>query len=62
MKTLRLEENCLQLSSIPLAILNESSISMIALEGNLFEMKEFMNLEGYDAYMERYTAVKKKMF
>ncbi|KAE8741373.1 hypothetical protein FOCC_FOCC013073 [Frankliniella occidentalis] len=62
LKTLRLEENCLQLSAVPLAILTESSISMIALEGNLFEMKEFMNLEGYDAYMERYTAVKKKMF
>lgn len=62
LKTLRLEENCLQLSSVPHAILTESSISIIALEGNLFEMKEFMNLEGYDAYMERYTAVKKKMF
>ncbi|KAK3929708.1 Leucine-rich repeat-containing protein 57 [Frankliniella fusca] len=62
LKTLRLEENCLQLSAVPLAILTESSISTIALEGNLFEMKEFMNLEGYDAYMERYTAVKKKMF
>lgn len=62
LKTLRLEENCLQLSAVPPAILNQSSISMIALEGNLFEMKEFMNLEGYDAYMERYTAVKKKMF
>lgn len=62
LKTLRLEENCLQLSSVPLSILTQSSISTIVLDGNLFEMKEFMNLEGYDAYMERYTAVKKKLF
>lgn len=62
LKTLRLEENCLQMSAVPQAILTESAISMIALEGNLFEMKEFMKLEGYDLYMERYTAVKKKMF
>ncbi|XP_032684155.1 leucine-rich repeat-containing protein 57 [Odontomachus brunneus] len=62
LKTLRLEENCLQLSSIPLRILKNSKISVMALEGNLFEMKQFANLDGYDTYMERYTAVKKKMF
>jgi Leucine-rich repeat (LRR) protein len=62
LKTLRLEENCLQLSSVPLKILKLSKISMLALEGNLFEMKQFANLDGYDTYMERYTAVKKKMF
>lgn len=62
LKTLRLEENCLQLSSIPLRILKDSKISVLALDGNLFEMKQFANLDGYDTYMERYTAVKKKMF
>lgn len=62
LKTLRLEENCLQLNAIPPQILKESQISMLALEGNLFEMKQFMNMDGYDVYMERYTAVKKKMF
>ncbi|XP_020294719.1 leucine-rich repeat-containing protein 57 isoform X1 [Pseudomyrmex gracilis] len=62
LKTLRLEENCLQLNSVPLRILKDSNVSMLALEGNLFEMKQFANLDGYDAYMERYTAVKKKMF
>lgn len=62
LKTLRLQENCLQLNSIPRAILTQSNISMIAVEGNLFDMKNFMELEGYDVYMERYTAVKKKMF
>ncbi|EZA53684.1 hypothetical protein DMN91_007773 [Ooceraea biroi] len=62
LKTLRLEENCLQLSSVPLKILKDSKVSVLALEGNLFEMKQFANLDGYDTYMERYTAVKKKMF
>lgn len=62
LKTLRLEENCLLLNSVPLKILKESKVSVLALEGNLFEMKQFANLDGYDTYMERFTAVKKKMF
>lgn len=62
LKTLRLEENCLQLTAIPGRLLTDSKVSLLTLEGNLFEMKSFTNLEGYDTYMERYTAVKKKMF
>lgn len=62
LKTLRLEENCLQLNALPVRILKESNISNMALEGNLFEMKQFADLDGYEVYMERYTAVKKKMF
>ncbi|KAK9498274.1 hypothetical protein O3M35_002944 [Rhynocoris fuscipes] len=61
LKTLRLQENCLSLNSIPCEILKQSNISTLSVEGNLFEMKQFVNLEGYDAYMERYTAVKKKL-
>lgn len=62
LKTLRLEENCLQLSAIHPAILGESKISNLAVDGNLFEVKELSELDGYDLYMERFTAVKKKMF
>uniref|UniRef100_A0A1B6J3X3 Leucine-rich repeat-containing protein 57 n=1 Tax=Homalodisca liturata TaxID=320908 RepID=A0A1B6J3X3_9HEMI len=62
LKTLRLEENCLQIAAIPSELLTNSKVSLLTLEGNLFEMKSFANLEGYDSYMERYTAVKKKMF
>uniref|UniRef100_A0A6V7JN14 Leucine-rich repeat-containing protein 57 n=1 Tax=Bracon brevicornis TaxID=1563983 RepID=A0A6V7JN14_9HYME len=62
LKILRLEENCLQLNAVPPRILKDSKISNIALEGNLFENKQIAHLEGYDQYMERYTAVKKKMF
>lgn len=61
LKTLRLEENCLHLTSIHPRLLAESNISNLALEGNLFELKQLADIEGYDAYMERFTAVKKKL-
>ncbi|XP_026164171.1 leucine-rich repeat-containing protein 57 [Mastacembelus armatus] len=60
LKVLRLEENCLELSSIPLSILSESQVSLFSVEGNLFEVKKLQDLEGYDKYMERFTATKKK--
>lgn len=62
LKTLRLEENCLQANAIPIRLLTDSTVSNLALDGNLFSSKQFSELEGYDKYMERYTAVKKKMF
>ncbi|XP_055677575.1 leucine-rich repeat-containing protein 57 [Lutzomyia longipalpis] len=62
LKTLRLEENCLQITAITPRILKESVICNLALDGNLFSSKQFTDLDGYDTYMERYTAVKKKMF
>lgn len=62
LKTLRLEENCLQITSIPTKILSESVISNISIDGNLFNNKQFTELEGYKIYEERFTAVKKKMF
>jgi len=61
LKTLRLEENCLSLDAIPSTILAESKVSLIALEGNLFDVKKLDGVEGYEKYMERYTAVKRKM-
>lgn len=61
LKALRLEENCLQLATFPVKILKESNISLLNMDGNLFEMKQFMDLDGYDMYMERYTAVKHKV-
>ncbi|KAG5892639.1 hypothetical protein JTB14_025436 [Gonioctena quinquepunctata] len=62
LKTLRLEENCLQLCSIPTRILSDSKISNLLVDGNLFESKQLAFIGGYESYMERYTAVKKKMF
>ncbi|KAA0197344.1 hypothetical protein HAZT_HAZT006764 [Hyalella azteca] len=62
LKTLRLEENCLQLSALPLGLLTDSQVSLLCLTGNLFSSKQLEETEGYDKYMERYTATKKKMF
>nr|XP_046269102.1 leucine-rich repeat-containing protein 57 [Scatophagus argus] len=60
LKVLRLEENCLELSAIPLSILRDSQVSLFSVEGNLFEVKKLRDLDGYDKYMERFTATKKK--
>lgn len=60
LKVLRLEENCLELSSIPPSVLKDSQVSLFSVEGNLFEVKNLRDLEGYDKYMERFTATKKK--
>lgn len=60
LKVLRLEENCLELSMLPHCILSDSQISLLAVEGNLFEIKMLRDLEGYDKYMERFTATRKK--
>ncbi|KAG0719168.1 Leucine-rich repeat-containing protein 57 [Chionoecetes opilio] len=62
LKTLRLEENCLAIAGIPEALLMDSQVSLLCVDGNLFKMKEFEEAPGYSKYMERYTAVKKKMF
>jgi len=61
LKTLRLEENCLAIDSIPKSLLAESKVSLLAIEGNLFDVKKLNGVEGYDKYMERYTAVKRKL-
>lgn len=60
LKVLRLEENCLDLSAVPQTVLTQSQVSLLSLEGNLFEVKKLRDLEGYDQYMERFTATKKK--
>ncbi|XP_031625817.1 leucine-rich repeat-containing protein 57 [Contarinia nasturtii] len=62
LKTLRLEENCLPITEIHSAILKESQVSNLYLDGNLFPSKKFNELDGYEEYMERYTAVRKKIF
>lgn len=62
LKTLRLEENCLSVNAIPTRVLKDSKISNLLLDGNLFEMRQFAEADGYDQYVERYTAVKKKLF
>ena len=61
MKTLRLEENCLAVGAIPTALLTDSTVSTLNLNGNLFNQKQLAESDGFDKYMERYTAVRRKM-
>jgi Leucine-rich repeat (LRR) protein len=62
LKVLRLEENCLQLQAVPEKILADSQISLLAIDGNLFESKDLHAREGWEKYMERFTATKKKLY
>lgn len=61
LKTLRLEENCLNLDSIPKELLVDSPVSTMNLNGNLFSEKQFADCDGYDKYLARYTAVRRKL-
>ncbi|KHJ43308.1 leucine Rich repeat-containing domain protein [Trichuris suis] len=61
LKVLRVEENCLAADSFWCKILSDSQIALLAVEGNLFDMREFRELDGYQRYMERFTATKRKM-
>ncbi len=36
-------------------------MSTLSLAGNLFDEKKLLDVAGYDKYMERYTAVKRKL-
>lgn len=48
LKVLRLEENCLEISAFTPQILKHSQIALLAIEGNVFDVKQFNNREGYD--------------
>nr|CAD7256227.1 unnamed protein product [Timema shepardi] len=57
LKTLRLEENCLQLSAIHSSILADSKVSILALDGNLFDKKNLADIEGFDKYMDSFSVL-----
>ena len=48
LKVLRLEENCLEMSAFTPKILRDSNISLLAIDGNVFDNKSFQALDGYD--------------
>lgn len=62
LKILKLESNCLSLSAIPKSLLKDSRVSSLLVVGNLFDIKDFEHVDGYENYMQRYTETKKKMF
>ena len=45
---LRLEENCLEISAFTPQIMKHSQIALLAVAGNVFDVKQFNDLDGYD--------------
>ena len=48
LKVLRLEENCINLMGVPPSILQNSSISLLCLEGNPLQLRELQELPEYE--------------
>jgi len=61
LKTLRLDRNNLTLDIVPVNLLTNSNVSLISFEGNRFDEKAFQGKEGYEQYMERFTASRRKL-
>lgn len=62
LKILRVEENCLSIEAFSSRLLKNSNIYMLSVSGNVFDEKDLRTLDGYEDYMERFTANKKKMY
>jgi Leucine-rich repeat (LRR) protein len=60
LKVLRLEQNVLDLNAIPTTLMTESTVSLLSIDGNLFTQKQFEQKDGYESYMERFTATRRK--
>ncbi|CAF0884089.1 unnamed protein product [Rotaria sp. Silwood1] len=61
LKTLRLDRNNLDLDSIPVNLLADSNLSLLSYDGNRFDEKAFQGKEGYEQYMQRFTASRRKL-
>ena len=48
LKVLRVQENTLELMGLPPALLSDSNISLLCVEGNLFELRELHELPEYE--------------
>ena len=56
LKVLRIEENCLALEAVTPQLLKESQISLLAVDGNLFEVKQLREADGQIRYIEYYNS------
>ncbi|UJR21068.1 hypothetical protein I4U23_024168 [Adineta vaga] len=61
LKTLRLNRNNILLDVIPNGLLTDSNLSLLSYEGNRFDEKAFQGKEGYEQYMQRFTASRRKL-
>ncbi|KAF7638947.1 hypothetical protein Mgra_00001471 [Meloidogyne graminicola] len=62
LKTLRVDENCLSKESFTKELLENSQLSLITFDGNLFQERDFQAIKGYESYEQRFTATKKRLF
>ena len=58
LKVLRLEENCLAVDAVTPQILKESQISLLAVDGNMFDAKQLREAEGYDQVLIQQSVLK----
>eukprot|EP00039_Didymoeca_costata_P000052 m.43958 g.43958 ORF g.43958 m.43958 type:complete len:251 (-) comp10026_c0_seq1:1148-1900(-) len=61
LRVLRLDENCVDRAGLPSKFLKESPVALITFDGNPLTNRQFQDLDGYDEYIARFTATKKKM-
>jgi len=61
LRVLRIERNKIEMAAFPPVLLTESSINLIAFDGNPMTTRQFQAIEGYGKYEARFTASKKKM-
>ncbi|CAF2404439.1 unnamed protein product [Rotaria sp. Silwood2] len=61
LRTLRLDRNNLALDIIPTSLLTDSNLSLLSYDGNRFDEKAFQGTVGYDQYMQRFTASRRKL-
>eukprot|EP00794_Sanderia_malayensis_P017388 gene17388-19128_t len=55
LKVLRVEENCLRVDAITQDLLRNSQICVLAVDGNLFQMRELRDQDGYDEVSSSYN-------
>jgi Leucine-rich repeat (LRR) protein len=55
LKVIRLEQNILEIDSIPHSLLSDSQVALISIDGNLFNQKQFEKLPGYDKVCSIYV-------
>merc|ERR1739838_24934 len=60
LKVFRFQNNAVMVRNVSPLILSTSGISLLVYEGNKFDAKALQGVEGYEKYMDRYTATKKK--
>lgn len=61
LKVLRVEENCIAKSGMPVELLRDSKLVLIAFDGNVLTQRQFQDITGHGQYSARFTATKMKL-